>query len=383
MTDSAPRPASAPVIELHSFHALRPGPRVLVVGGVHGNETAGPVAIRQILAEFANGRRQLQRGTLSFVPVANPVAWAAGRREGDRNLNRDFRPSLSPENAEDRIASRLGPILASHDVLVDLHTFSAPGVPFVFFGPANNQDELEPFSHAADEERLAQAIGPQRLVYGWLSAYAKGVRRRQNGSIAYGIGTTEYMRAHGGYAVTVECGQHLDPEAPAVARAAIDNTLRLLGLGGLADEDEKDVRTAHAAETGTPAGEGTSHGRSDCHDGRISQGNGCDAGTSNGNGTRNDNDTGTGSPTCSGKELIELYDVFDRHDLQDRFAREWRSFDRVAAGELIAFRADGQAIRAPEDGYVVFPNPGTPPGREWFYFARPGQRQLSRGVNAD
>ena len=137
-------------------------------------------------------------------------------------------------------------------MLVDLHTFSAPGVPFVFFGPANNQDELEPFSHAADEERLAQAIGPQRLVYGWLSAYAKGVRRRQNGSIAYGIGTTEYMRAHGGYAVTVECGQHLDPEAPAVARAAIDNTLRLLGLGGLADEDEKDVRTAHAAETGTP-----------------------------------------------------------------------------------------------------------------------------------
>ena len=379
MTDSATHPASTPVIELHSFHALRPGPRVLVLGGVHGNETAGPVAIRQILAEFADGRRQLQRGTLSFVPVANPVAWAAGRREGDRNLNRDFRPSLSPENAEDRIASRLGPILASHDVLVDLHTFSAPGVPFVFFGPVNNQDELEPFAHAADEERLAQAIGPQRLVYGWLSAYAKGVRRRQNGSIAYGIGTTEYMRAHGGYAVTVECGQHLDPEAPAVARAAIDNTLRLLGLGGLADEDEKDVRTAHAAETGTPAGEGTSHGRSDCHDGRISQGNGCDAGTSNGNGTRNDNDTGTGSPTCSGKELIELYDVFDRHDLQDRFAREWRSFDRVAAGEPIAFRADGQAIRAPEDGYVVFPNPGTPPGREWFYFARPGQRQLSRG----
>ena len=348
MTDSATHPASTPVIELHSFHALRPGPRVLVLGGVHGNETAGP--------------------------VANPVAWAAGRREGDRNLNRDFRPSLSPENAEDRIASRLGPILASHDVLVDLHTFSAPGVPFVFFGPVNNQDELEPFAHAADEERLAQAIGPQRLVYGWLSAYAKGVRRRQNGSIAYGIGTTEYMRAHGGYAVTVECGQHLDPEAPAVARAAIDNTLRLLGLGGLADEDGKDARAAHAAETGTPAGEGTSHGRSDCHDGRISQGNGCDAGTSNGNGTRNDNDTGTGSPTCSGKELIELYDVFDRHDLQDRFAREWRSFDRVAAGEPIAFRADGQAIRAPEGGYVVFPNPGTPPGREWFYFARPGQR---------
>lgn len=321
MTDSPARPVS-PVIELHSFHALRPGPRVLIMGGVHGNETAGPIAIRQILAEFADGRRQLERGTLSFVPVANPVAWAAGRREGDRNLNRDFRPSLSPENAEDRIASRLGPILASHDVLVDLHTFSAPGVPFVFFGPANNQEELEPFTHAAEEERLAQAIGPQRLVYGWLPAYAKGVRRRQNGSIAYGIGTTEYMRVHGGYAVTVECGQHLDPEAPVVARAAIDNTLQLLALGGLLQ----------------PAPEA--------------------------------------AVSPSGKELIELFDVFDRHAPEDRFAREWRSFDRVAAGELIAFRADGQPLAAPEDGYVVFPNPGTPPGREWFYFARPGQRKL-------
>ena len=90
------KPSASRVIEVHQYHALRPGPRLLVMGGVHGNETAGPIAIRQILAEFAEGRRILHRGTLTFVPVANPVAWAAGRREGDRNLNRDFRPSLSP-----------------------------------------------------------------------------------------------------------------------------------------------------------------------------------------------------------------------------------------------------------------------------------------------
>lgn len=360
MTDSPARSAS-PVIELHSFHALRPGPRVLIMGGVHGNETAGPIAIRQILAEFAAGQRQLERGTLSFVPVANPVAWAAGRREGDRNLNRDFRPSLSPENAEDRIASRLGPILASHDVLVDLHTFSAPGVPFVFFGPADNQNELEPFAHAAEEERLAQAIGPQRLVYGWLSAYAKGVRRRKNGSIAYGVGTTEYMRAHGGYAVTVECGQHLDPQAPAVARAAIENTLQLLALGGLmtAQPGTEDAGSARSPSSAEATGEVP---------GQIL--------TSQADAPRPAGADAAGTP--SGRELIELFDVFDRHSPEDRFAREWRSFDRVAAGEPIALRADGQALTAPEDGYVVFPNPATPPGREWFYFARPGQRKLQQ-----
>lgn len=319
-----------PTIEVHQFHALKPGPRLLVMGGVHGNETAGPIAIRQVLAEFAEGRRELERGVLSFVPVANPVAWALTRREGDRNLNRDFRPSISPETAEDRVASRLAPILAQHDVLVDLHTFSAPGEAFVFFGPENNQHELEPFAHAEAEERLAQAIGPKRLVYGWLSAYAKGVRRRENGSIAYGVGSTEYMRAHGGYAVTVECGQHLDPAGPAVARAAIDHALQTLGMGGTLAVDGQNRQ----ADATTPA------------------------------------DT---APV----ELIELFDVFDRHDTEDHFERNWRSFDRVAAGDIIARRASGEALKAPEDGYVVFPNPGTPPGREWFYFARPGKRRLA------
>lgn len=344
------KPSASRVIEVHQYHALRPGPRLLVMGGVHGNETAGPIAIRQILAEFAEGRRILHRGTLTFVPVANPVAWAAGRREGDRNLNRDFRPSLSPENVEDRIATRLGPILASHDVLVDLHTFSAPGEPFVFFGPADNQEELEPFRRSAEEERLAQAIGPRRLVYGWLAAYAKGVRRRQNGSISYGIGTTEYMRAHGGYAVTVECGQHLDPEAPAVARAAIDNALRLLDMGGLLPEEGAAPASCHDHDAPPAAEPSPDFSRSEF--------------------------TPPADDQAARFELIELYDVFDRHATGDRFARDWRSFDRVAAGEPIAFRADGLPLTAPEDGYVVFPNPGTPPGREWFYFARPGRRLL-------
>lgn len=320
--------SASPTIEVRQFHSLRPGPRLLVMGGVHGNETAGPAAIRQVLAEFDAGLRRLARGVLSFVPVANPVAWALGQREGDRNLNRDFRPVISPESAEDRIATRLAPLLAQHDVLVDLHTFSAPGEAFVFFGPANNQDELEPFARASEEEALALAIGPRRLVHGWLSAYAKGVRRRSQGSIAYGTGTAEYMRAHGGCAVTVECGQHLDPNAPAVALGAIDNSLRLLGMGGL-------------PATGEPGTDTSRHQADDI-------------------------------------ELIELFDVFDRHSADDQFTRPWRSFDPLAAGEAIARRADGQVLSAPEAGYVVFPNPATLPGKEWFYFARPSRRQLLR-----
>lgn len=305
-------------IEVHQYRSLASGPRLLVLGAVHGNETCGAIAIRQVAAEFASGTRQLARGMLTLVPVANPVAFRRGTREGDRNLNRDFRPSVCPENAEDRIANHLAPLMACHDALVDLHSFASEGgEPFVFFGPPDNDGDLEPFRRAAEEAALARAAGPRRLVYGWLPAYSKGVARRPAGSIAYGIGTTEYMRSQGGYAITVECGQHADPAAPAVARAAIENAIALLRLAD-----------------GPPSAPGPSRDI----------------------------------------ELIEMCDVFDRQSPDDRFATSWKSFDRVAGGQPIAYRAGGAAITAPEDGYVVFPSPHAVPGREWFYFARPGSR---------
>ena len=67
-----------------------------------------------------------------------------------------------------------------------------------------------------------------------------------------------------------------------------------------------------------------------------------------------------------------MCDVHDRLHPQDRLASPWRSFDRLANGQPIAWRADGTPIAAPEDGYVVFPNADAVVGREWFYFARQG-----------
>ncbi len=70
-----------------------------------------------------------------------------------------------------------------------------------------------------------------------MAAYGGGVQRRSRGNAAeletvlrYGVGTTEYMRTTGGYALTLECGQHLDPQAPEVAYRAIVNTLAFLEL---------------------------------------------------------------------------------------------------------------------------------------------------------
>lgn len=315
------RSLAVATIEVHQFRSLEPGPRLIVTGAVHGNEVCGTVAIREVVEEFSTARRRLDRGMVTFVPVCNPVAYAAGRREGEGNLNRNFAPTEHPATVEDRIANHLAPLLAEHDVLVDLHSFQAPGEPFVFVGPEDNDGDLEPFTHAATEAALALSVGPDRLVYGWLSTYAAGAVQREGGRVEYGIGTTEYMRSVGGAAITVECGQNEDAGAPQRARRAIDNALAVLGLeaDGPADLPDPD-RTI---------------------------------------------------------ELIELHEIHDRLHAEDRFTSPWKSFDQVRHGDAVAVRADGTQVTAAEDGWLLFPNANAPVGVEWFYLARSGRRALS------
>jgi uncharacterized protein len=320
---------STTALRSHRFTALRPGPKLIVTGAVHGNETAGTRGIERLLAEIEIGDLEIVRGTVTFVPVCNPLAYKHNRRMGERNLNRRLQPTAAPQTYEDGVANALCPLLADHDVLLDLHSFRSPGQPFVMRGPADNRGTLEPFAHAAAEAQLASHVGVQRVVDGWLGAYAAGVAERRARALtpgavhedaAYGVGTTEYMRSMGGYCVTLECGQHDDPAAPDVAHHAIRQTLALLG---------------------------------------IAEGAGLKL-----------------QPPVRPLECLTLARVVDRHAEGDRFAKAWTSFDAVADGELIALRADGAEVRATEAGHIVFPDVSALPGHEWFYWARPSTRAL-------
>ena len=319
------KPTSAPShLRAHTFHGLAPGPALLVLGAVHGNEVCGTHAIMQLLQDINAGSVTIERGSVTFVPITNPLAHQLKRRFGDRNLNRNMAPSAIPQDFEDRIANVLCPLLDAHDVLLDLHSFHTGGAPFVMIGPQNNTGTLEPFALALEEMQLALHTGAPRIVEGWLDAYARGVKRRAENTEAantrsqtlvtnpnYGVGTTEYMRARGGYAVTLECGQHDDPAGIAVARHAILQTLGLLGI------------------TSTPA-----------------------------------------TPPIAAPEILRLIDVTDKEHAGDTFTREWRSFDAVMAGEVIGTRQTGVEVKAQGDGFVVFPNPRGEVGQEWFYFAQ-------------
>jgi predicted deacylase len=326
-----PTTYSTAQLRIHQFRSLQPGPKLIVLGAVHGTEFCGTRGIERVLRELDSGALKIVRGTVTFVPVTNPLAYQKGERNGERNLNRNLRPSDTPQDFEDRIANQLCPMLAQHDVLLDLHSFQAPAQPFAMLGPQNNAGTLEPFTRAAEEEALVRCLGPKRIVEGWLSAFAMGVQERlartQPNERAqllstdplYGVGTTEYMRTQGGYSITLECGQHNDPQAPEVAYRAIRNTLAHLGLvEGPAPALNADV------------------------------------------------------------ELLRLTQVVDRFHADDAFSREWSSFDAVAAGSCIAVRHDGTPVVAQEDGYIVFPNPRAPAGNEWFYLAQRSARDIVR-----
>lgn len=295
------------------------GPRVIITGAVHGNETCGTKGIGRVMAELDSGALRIVNGSVTFVPIVNPLAYAKGQRSGDRNLNRNLFPNAQPQDFEDRIANWLCPLLGQHDVLLDLHSFNAASQPFVMVGPRNNPGPLEPFAHEDKERALARRLGVKRFVDGWLRTYGAGVQRRLRDDsqletvLRYGVGTTEYMRSTGGYALTLECGQHADPQAPEVAYRAIMNTLAFLGL------------------IDAPAPQ----------------------------------------PVAQDEmEALSMVEVHDKQHADDTFSRVWSSFDRVAKGDEIGRRVDGTPVLAEFDSLILFPDSKAAANSEWFYLAR-------------
>ena len=128
------------------------------------------------------------------------------------------------------------------------------------------------------------------------------------------MGTTEFMRTTGGYALTLECGQHADPLAPEVAYRAIMNTLAFLKI-------------IDAPEPAPIA--------------------------------------------LQEMEALSMVVVHDKLDAGDAFTRTWRSFDPVAIGDQIGVRADGTPVLSELDGRILFPDVNAGPNSEWYYLIRP------------
>jgi predicted deacylase len=289
-----------------TYSALEPGKTLTVLGAVHGNERCGPEAINRLITSLDDGSAVLKRGSLQLMPITNPKAYEKGVRFVERNLNRYLYPKETRRHYEDHLDPIVCAVLDKTDFLLDLHSYTSQGGPFIFLGGAH-----------ADEIRYARALGVRDYVYGWAEAYGGGGK----GSDKESQGTTEYARANGALAATLECGQHLNADAADVGYRAI--------LRALLHFDMLDAGCAAALSLAKEQ-----------------------------------------ALIASEQRCVKMKSVFYR-DQGAELAKPWRHFDFVAKGDPMALLSGGGILAAPEDGHIILPKVSAGTGEEWFYFGVP------------
>jgi len=233
------------------------GPKVLVLGGIHGNETLGIVVVERLQKllnlERNAGNVERMNGTLT-VGLGNLKAIGAGKRFVEADMNRLFDPHYVDDehggdggdgdggeyanhflddagvHEDDEVdddegwvysrAKQLAPILKDSDVLIDLHATNKPSRPFIRVGGGFTDRHLE----------LCRMFPCNTLVLD--PNFTIGNGRRAT--------TDEYVGFHGGVGLCYESGQASDMESVDEVLGSVLRVLKgELGLSGVGDEDEE------------------------------------------------------------------------------------------------------------------------------------------------
>jgi len=206
----------------------QPGPTLICLGGLHGNEPAGVIGIQRALAGLERGGREIRGEVVGLA--GNRRALARRRRFVDHDLNRAWRrenlarllQSPGPLKSEDREQVELDAALQEiieeskgRVFLLDLHTTSGPGSAFAIL------DDTLPNREVALDFPVPLVLGLEEELAGTLASY---------------------LAALGVTVVGFEAGQHEDPES--VDRAAAAIWLAMESCGLLRDDDRGRVGEA-------------------------------------------------------------------------------------------------------------------------------------------
>jgi predicted deacylase len=99
-----------------------PGPTVALLGGIHGDEDEGVLAVWRVLRDLEG---VALRGTVRAVAPANPGAWAAGSRTSpsdDGDLARAFPGDRDGDTTPVLAHSIVDRVIDGADLLIDLHS---------------------------------------------------------------------------------------------------------------------------------------------------------------------------------------------------------------------------------------------------------------------
>ena len=109
-------------IQMEVFRSRQPGPHILLMGGVHGDEINGVEVVRRMLAQ--DTFKDLLCGTVIVVPLLNVYGFINFSREvpDGKDVNRSFPGSMSGS-----LASRVARIITKNiipqiDLVIDCHS---------------------------------------------------------------------------------------------------------------------------------------------------------------------------------------------------------------------------------------------------------------------
>ncbi len=220
---------------IYALESYEPGPSVGFMGLLHGNETAG-----KGLWDLIRRVGKPKRGSLYLI-VGHPDAhWheLGPVRSIEHDINRLFHDTTRPQ---DRLTSPdharcldLMGFFDQLDILIDIHSTSAPTEPFVVM-PGKSCSHF----HLATDLPITQLFGLHRF----LPATA-----------------TNWMVDKGRTGITIEVGKHDDPEGRRIAAEMGELILKSLGMIDPASEEfkrsqpymQRSIAILGRVETGSP-----------------------------------------------------------------------------------------------------------------------------------
>lgn len=201
---------------VRAFPAAAPGPHVMVMALTHGNEIAGAIALDRLIRRgiaTVRGRLTIAFGNVAAYARFDPAVPHRSRCV-DEDLNRVWRADIleGPQRSVERDRARqLRPLIDTVDILLDLHSMTAPSPPLALAGMSEKST------------MLARRVGVPEIVMRD-AGHADGTRLRDYSRFADENGAAA--------ALLVECGQHW---RRATADFAYDVTLRFLAAVGAID----------------------------------------------------------------------------------------------------------------------------------------------------
>lgn len=214
-------------LRIVNYKAEIAGPKVLILGAVHGNEPAGTNAIEKAMKNLETS--PLLKGEVTFVPICNPAAKTHNVRFIKENLNRILYRHHKANTIEQDYANQLCNLIEEHDYVLDIHSTHIKG------------DLPTVFNDFVTEETIkwSNYLNVGTVITSWREMLKKCEAPTDFSDTVF------YAHNSGKKALLVEAGYHEDDSAESIAINCITRTFEFLNMLDKSSTEVKKNTIAH------------------------------------------------------------------------------------------------------------------------------------------